>query len=239
MRFFLSAIAFLVPLSMARADPIRLIYFELPPLAEDRQGEARGPAVDLLRTLTEGLPVSAEVMKMPVKRAEHTLQTEPSIAIGLARIKRREAMGLVWVSELYHGNYYFVTMRGHPPVRTAADAAKVDRIACNLGSAPAEILEKLKVTNVEYASELRQQASKLHAGRVDAWFDRALFITGVWRSLGYDPADLSWSDPIDGPSLWIAASPKVPADIVEAIRKRFAALKDQGKLDPVFSDPFH
>jgi len=239
MRFFLSIIALLAPLSMAGADPIRLIYFELPPLAEEQENRASGPAVDLLNVLTQGLPVSRETMKMPVKRVERTLETEPSIVVGLGRTRRREDMGLVWVAELYRGNYYFVTLRGRQPIRDPGDAGKVKRIACNLGSAPAEILNGLGITNVEYASDLRLQASKLHAGRVDSWFDRGLFIDATWHNLGYDSSDLVWSAPLQGPSLWIAASPKVPPGIIETMRQRFTALKDQGRLDPVFSETFH
>jgi len=236
MRFFLAMIALLAPLSLVRADTIRLIYFEVPPLAEERESRASGPAVDLLHRLTEGLPVSSEIEKMPVKRVEHTLETEPSIAVGLGRIKRREAMGLVWVAEINRGSYYFVTLRGHQAIRDAGDAGTVKRIACNLGGAPAEILKGLGITNIDYAHDLRQEASKLHAGHVDAWFDRGLFIDATWRNLGYDSGDLIWSAPVEGPGLWIAASPKVPSDIVDTMRQRFAALKEQGKLDPVFSN---
>ena len=61
MRFFLSMIALFAPLSLARADTIRLIYFEFPPLVEEQQSQARGPAVDLLHRLTEGFPVSNQI----------------------------------------------------------------------------------------------------------------------------------------------------------------------------------
>jgi len=235
-RLFPVMVLLVAPLAMARADAVRLIYFELPPLALEHQSKATGPAVDLLHALTAGLPVSDDFTRMPVKRLEHTLETEPAIAIGLDRITRREARGLVWVAELFRGNYYFVTLRGHQPITGPEDAGKVARIACNLGSAPAEILNDLNVANVEYATDLRLEATKLHAGRVDGWFDRGLFIKNTWQDLGYDADDLIWSTPISGPSLWVVASPKVPADIIETMRRRFNELKDRGKLDQIFTN---
>ena len=236
MRTFSWVLFLLCPFAFAHAENVRLIYFELPPLAKEEQGKAGGPAVDLLRILTAGLPVSEEPVRMPVKRLEHTLETEQAIAVGLGRIERREAMGLVWIAELFRGNYYFVTLRGHPPIRDPEEARTVKRIACNLGSTPAEILKNLDVTNIDYAADLRQEAAKLHEGRVDGWFDRGLFIDVTWRSLGYDAGDLIWSAPVPGPSLWVVASPKVSPAIIQTMRARFDDLKAQGKLDRIFTD---
>jgi hypothetical protein len=235
MRLRLVLACLILPWAVARAEDIRLVYFAIPPLTETIHGRAAGPAIDLIHSLTEGLPVATEPMPMPVKRVEHTLASEPSIAIGLGRTERREKMGLLWIAELFRDDYFFVTLRGRKTIHGPEDAGQVERIGCNLGGTPTDILQQLGITNIEYANDIHAEAAKLHAGHIDAWFDLGAFIEAAWRDLGYERDELVWSRAVTGPPVWIAASPLVPPEIVDTMRTRFAALKEQGKLDPLFS----
>ena len=226
----------LAPLAAARADPIRLIYFRMPPFADESNGKAVGPAVDLVRELTAGLPVAGEPVAMPLKRLEYVLKTEKTIAIGLGRNARRETLGLTWVVELFHDDYYFVTTTGHPPVTGFDDAHKLRRIACNLGSVPADILLERGFTNLDNANDLRAEAAKLHAGHVDGWFDLGIFIEATWRGLGYDPSELHWSEPVlSSPPIWVAASPLIDPAVIDTMRRRYEEIRSQGKLDPLLA----
>ena len=237
MRLCLCLLCLLLPLVAARADTIRLVYFPMPSLVDEVDGKAVGAAVDLLKTLTEGLPTVDQPMNMPPKRLERTLLTEKAIAIGLGRSARRERLGLTWVIELFRDDYYFVTMTGHRPIMGLEDARKSARIVCKLGGAPADFLIERGFTNLDYATTLQSEAGKLHAGRVDGWFGLRTYIDHTWRSLGYDPDELHWSNPVPGAvPIWIAASPLVDPAVIETLRQRYAALREQGKLDPVFTD---
>jgi len=227
----------LAPVLAARAEDIRLIYFFMPPYASEVDGKAVGPVVDLLKTLTQGLPVADQPMKMPLKRIEYALQSEKTIAVALGRTPRRETLGLTWVAELFRDDYYFVTLTSHRPVDSFEQARAVKRVACNLGAAPADVLRDHGVVNLESAYDLRSEAAKLRAGHADVWFDLKSFIEPTWRSLGYDPAELHWSPPVATQRMWIVASPKVEPAVIETIRQRYAALKEQGKLDPLFAAP--
>src|ERR1700761_8548323 len=86
------------PLAGAAADPIHLVYFRMAPLADEVDGKASGPAVTLLEELTDGLGVTGAPTLMPMRRLEYALKNERTIAIGLGRTPRREALGLVWVA---------------------------------------------------------------------------------------------------------------------------------------------
>jgi hypothetical protein len=132
-------ICLLAPWAVASAENIHLIYFHMPPFADEVGGKATGPAVDLVRDLTAGLPVTGAPVAMPLKRLEYELKTKKTIAIGLGRNARRESLGFTWVVELFHDDYYFVTLAGHPPVTGFNDARKLKRIACNLGYDPSEL----------------------------------------------------------------------------------------------------
>ena len=237
MRLCLWLICLLAPLAAAHADDtIHLVYFRMPPFADEANGKAVGPAVDLVRELTAGFSVAGEPVAMPLKRLEYELKTEKTIAIGLGRNARRETLGLTWVVELFHDDYYFVTTTGHPPVTGFDDAHKLKRIACNLGSVPADILFDRGFTNLENANDLRSEAAKLHAGHVDGWFDLKIFIEATWRGLGYDPSELQWSEPVlSSPPIWVVASPLIEPAVIATMRQRYAELKSQGKLDPLLA----
>ena len=237
MRLCLWLFCLFLPLAMAGAEDIRLIYFRMPPFADMVNDKATGPAVALIRELTAGLPIAAgEPIAMPLKRLEHALKSEKTIAIGLGRNERREKLGYVWVVQLFQDDYYFVTMAGHPAVAGFDDARKLRRVACNLGSAPADILLDHGFTNLENANDLQSEAAKLRAGHVDGWFDLKIFIDTTWRSLGYDPAELHWSQPVRrSAAIWIAASPLVEPEVIDTMRRRYDEIKSQGRLDPLLA----
>jgi hypothetical protein len=235
MRLCLGVLCLLASWTVAHAEPIHLIYFRMPPFADEAGGKASGPAVALVEELTEGLGVAGPPIQMPLKRLEHALQTEKTIAIGLGRNARRETLGFTWVIELFHDDYYFVTLAAHTPVTGFDDARKLTRIACNLGSAPADILLGQGFTNLENANDLRSEAAKLRAGHTDGWFDLKIFIEQTWRSLGYDPAELQWSRPVQSQSIWIAASHLIEPAVIETMRERYESLKSEGRLDPLLA----
>lgn len=234
-RFCLWLLCLALPLATVSAEDIRLIYFRMPPFADEINGKAKGSAVDLIRELTAGLPVTGAPMAMPLRRVEYALQNEKAIAIGLTRNARREKMNLVWVTELLHDDYYFVTLTGHPAVTGFDDARKLGHIACNLGSAPADILFEHGFDNLENAADLHSEAAKLHAGHVDGWFDIKSFIEGAWRGRGFDPAQLQWSPPMAKSSIWITASSQVDPAIIDTMRRRYDEIKSQGRLDPMLA----
>ena len=228
-------ICLLAPFAVASAEDIHLIYFRMPPFADQTNGKVSGPAVALVEELTDGLGVAGEPVMMPLKRLEHALATEKTIAIGLGRNARRESLGFIWVVELFSDDFYFVTLAPHPPVIGFDDARMLKRIACNLGSAPADILIEHGFTNLENANDLRSEAAKLRAGHADGWFDLKIFIDNTWTSLGHAPDELRWSPPLGTQSIWIAASPLVDPTVIETMRRRYAELKSQGRLDPLLA----
>ena len=220
----------------ALADPIHLIYFRMPPFADEANGKVFGPAVTLAEQLAEGLDVAGPPIQMPLKRLEHALKTERTIAIGLGRNERREKLGYTWVVELFRDDYYFVTLADKPAVTSFEDARRLGRVACNLGSAPADILLDHGFANLDSANDLRSEAAKLRAGHVDGWFDLRIFIETTWRSLGYDPADLRWSPPMQrGTPIWIAASPLIEPAVIDTMRRRYDEIKSLGRLDPLLA----
>lgn len=217
------------------AEPTRVIYFNQPLLIENVDGKAVGPVADLARTLFAGLPDIEEPSYLSVKRVEKALVSEKAIGLALARSPRREASGLVWVLELYAEDFRFATLAGHPGIHELEDARSLQRIGANLSSAPADFLIDHGFTNLENAP-FKAQAEKLHAGRIDAWFDRPGIILDLWKSWGFPPDELRWSAAFPAPAVWLVASPKVDPALIEAIKERYARLKREGKLNAVLTE---
>ena len=226
-RFFVLWIA-LTGFAVA-AEPTRLIYFNQPLLIENLDGKAVGPVADLARTLFAGLPDIEEPAYLAVKRVEKTLVSEKAIGLALARSPRRERLGLVWVLKLYDEDFRFATLAKQPGIDGLDDARRLPHIGANLSSAPADFLIDHGFTNLDNAP-FKAQAEKLHAGRIDAWFDRPGIIREIWKSWGYSPDELHWSAAFPAPSVWLVASPKVDPTLIETIRQRYARLKQDGKL---------
>lgn len=216
------------------AEPTRVIYFNQPLLIENVDGKAVGPVADLARALFAGLPDIGEPAYLSVRRVEKALASEKAIGLALARSPRRDALGLVWVIELYADDFKFASLAGHPGVDGLEGARKLPRIGVNLSSAPADFLIDHGFTNVENAP-YKAQAEKLHAGHIDAWFDRPSVILEIWKSWGFSPDELRWSAAFPAPTVWLVASPSVDPALIETIRRRYARLKREGKLSPVLS----
>ena len=218
----------------AGAEPTRLIYFNQPLLIENVDGKAVGPLADLAQILFAGLPDIGEPTYLSVKRVEMALASEKAISLALARSPRRDALGLVWVLELYADDFRFAALAGHPPVGGLEGARKLPRIGANLSSAPSDFLIDRGFTNLENAP-FKAQAQKLHAGRIDAWFDRPGIILEIWKQQGFSPDELQWSGAFPAPAVWLVASPTVDPALIETVRQRYARLKREGKLDPVLA----
>jgi len=235
MRLCLWLLCLGLPLAVASAESTHLIYFRMPPIADEVDGKATGPAVSLIQDLTQGLDVDPEARRLPLKRLELILATGKAIVIGIGRTPAREKLGAVWVIELFKDDFHFVTLTGRPRITNLDDARQLQRVACNIGGAPAEFLIDHDFTNLDSAMDTLSEAAKLHAGHVDAWFGLRTFVDHAWRSMGYDPGELQWSPPIASQGIWVAASPSVEATVIETMRRRYAELKSQGKLDPLLA----
>ncbi len=218
----------------AGAEPTRVIYFNQPLLIENIDGKAVGPVADLARALFADLPDIGEPAYLSVKRVEKTLVSEKAIGLALARSPRRNALGLTWMFELYAEDFRFAALAGHAGVKGLEDARKLPRIGANLSSAPADFLIDHGFTNLENAP-FRAQAEKLHAGRVDAWFDRPGIILEMWKSKGFAPDELQWSPAFSAPSVWLVASAAVDPALIKILKERYARLKREGKLSSVLA----
>jgi hypothetical protein len=189
---------------------------------------------DLARALFAGLPDIEEPAYLSVKRVEKALASEKAIGLAVARSPRRDALGLVWVLELYAEDFRFASLAGRPGLTRLEDARKLPHVGANLASAPADFLAEHGFTNLENAP-FDAQAEKLHAGRVDAWFDRPGVILDLWKARGFSPDELQWSAAFPAPAVWLVASPSVDPALIETIRKRYVHLRQEHKLDAVLA----
>ena len=114
-------------------------------------------------------------------------------------------------------------------------ARRLDHVGVTLGGIAETLLEERHFTNIEPSLDMTAQARKLANGRVDAWCGLKQSASQAWELIGRDPSDMEMGAEILPVSIWIAASLPVPPDLVEELRRRFAALQRDGTIARIFS----
>ena len=218
-------------------DPIRVLYFAMPPYVLATDEGPMGPQIDMFRVLTQGLPVEFDQDPVSMSRAHYILTHERSMIVGLGKIPERAQWNLAWIGEVFVGDMAFATRRGHAPVNTVDQAKDLDSIGCNEGGAPALMLEARGFKNIDLARSFDLQAAKLKAGRIEAWFDLRTAIVATWKRLGYPEDELVIGVPVNQVSMWVAASPLVDPATIAALQQRFETLKVQKKVPITLGGP--
>jgi polar amino acid transport system substrate-binding protein len=230
----LTVAVFLGVAGAAAADSIPLTFTEFYPVTRTENGLPAGPGIELARRLTEGLPIHLETEAVPLRRLMTMARSRPIIVAALGRIPAREQQ-FQWIGELYRDSLVMVTKKPRPRIDTLEQARGLDHIGVTLGGIAQAMLEDLRFTNIETSLDMTAQARKLAGGRVDAWCALRLSAVSAWTAIGRDGNEVELGAELLPLSVWMAASPPVPPELVEQLRRRFADLQRDGALDAIFA----
>jgi hypothetical protein len=217
------------------AEPVQLTFSEFYPITHTAHGQPAGPGIELVRKLTEGLPVELHSQSTPLKRMLALTPFHPTIVIALIRTSRREK-DFDWIGELYNDSLVMVTKKPHARIEALDQARSLSHIGVTLGGVAEALLREQKFTNIEASLDMTAQARKLASNRVDGWCALRQSARTAWEATGHDPAELQMGPEILPASIWIAASKTVPPEMVTELRRRFATLERDGTLDRMMGD---
>ena len=203
-------------------SPVRLPY------VAEQDGGAAGPAAELAMELAREAGFSPTVRIMPFQRAVLALEREKAMYPALLRTPDRERK-YVWIGEVHADQARFFFLADGPAFPDAEAARQASAITILRGSELQKTLATLGLGNAEPNASEIDNARLLRHRRVDAWFALDAVGRATWRELGYDPALLRASAPVDDFSFWIAASPNLPADAVARLRAAYQTMRRDGR----------
>lgn len=199
-----------------------------PPYIVDDDGEARGPAVDLVRELAAATGTDPGMRLMPFQRAIMALDLGDTLYPALLRTPDREKK-YAWIGEVYADHAVFFTRSTLPAVRTVEDARRLPGITVLRGSELQGMLAAFGLQNVEANASERDNARLLANDRIDAWFTLRLVGRATWNELAFNPADLRAGDSLAALSFWIVASANLPPATVAKLRSAYRAMRRDGR----------
>lgn len=203
-----------------------------PPYIVDKDGVGSGPAVELAQRLAASIGVTPRIQLLPFRRALQQLDNGGTVYAALLRTPAREDR-YTWIGEVYADSIVFISLKQRPAVSDFAAARALPAVGLLSGSILQNMLDANGMQNIDVASTENDNARKLRAGRIPAWFALKAVGMATWREEGFDPAELQFSPALAQHSFWIAASKNIPPDMVAAIRKAYQDLRRSGDYDRI------
>ncbi|CAK0757344.1 hypothetical protein CCP1ISM_7280001 [Azospirillaceae bacterium] len=171
---------------------------------------------------------------LPVARLLVTVEEGSALGFPLARIPEREAR-FRWIVKLYDDSFSFATLAPHPPVNSLEEGRRLGAVTVNNASAPRNVLLAAGFTNLDQANSEDQNALKLFAGNVDAWFS----VTSTFRPLAEqnraDSSRLVIGAPVHPIEAYLIGSKSLSETLVQRIQDRFAAMKQSGEYAAIMA----
>jgi len=223
-----------VALRTVAAEPAALVFSEFYPISRTENGHPAGPGIEVAKRVVGTLPIAPVTTMTPLRRLLAMSDSHPIVIAALVRIPKRDAH-FQWIGELYRDSLVMVTRKERGRIDDLEAARGLGRIGVNLGGVSQALLEERRFTNVETAQDMTSEARKLASGRIDAWCGLRQSARESWKAIGGNPDDIVMGAEIIPVSIWMAASPSVPVDMVEEMRRRFAQLQRDGELDRILA----
>jgi polar amino acid transport system substrate-binding protein len=218
----------------AAAEPIALVFSEFYPITRTENGQPAGPGLEVARRVIGTLDVTPAGSMTPLRRLLMMSESQPIVIAALVRTASRDEH-FQWIGELYRDSLVMVTRKPRGRIDDLETARKLGRIGVNLGGIAEALLREQHFTNLETSQDMTAEARKLASGRIEAWCGLRQSVRESWNAIGGDADDIDMGAEIIPVSIWMAASPSVPAEMVEEMRRRFAQLQRGGELDRILA----
>ena len=165
---------------------IRIVTADIQPFSYSQDGQHVGVGPDIVKEICTRLSIDTPSAVYPWARAV-SMSTEPdTIIYPFSRTPSRE-QHYVWVGPIYSDNLVFLTATSQTTQFTSHDDFKhVKSIGVIRSSAPHQRLIKLGYTNIDVVTDEKNNALKLAANRISAWYASELITQHVLRQLNID-----------------------------------------------------
>lgn len=213
---------------------IVVYYSDWPGMTATVNGQAQGPAIDILKAITVHGGPNFKLVNTPWVRALDYVNANPQSAIvPITRTPSRENK-YRWLAALFQ--YRVVLVTEGKPAPASIEAAKDLRIGIVAGGAldQENVLDKLGFTKVEKVHSDSLNARKLHQGHLDAWAVDDTTAGPTYLSVGLNPARLRFGATIGEPKwAYLAANPNFPEAQANAINQAMKKAQAGNKLDEI------
>ena len=190
-------------------------------------GSHRGWAIEVAREALRRAGLSHSVEFLPFNRSVKMVQrTMDTIHPALYRNPKRENK-FTWIAKVHVvGNTFNTT---NVPVNSLAQARRLEKIGVEAGTAMEDYLTAQGFTNLELAERAEVNASKLAAGRIDAWFLTDVLAAWAWKRTVPD-RELVSGAPMSSSDVYIVGGRDFPADLAERIRVSVESMHTDGSI---------
>lgn len=208
----------------------------LPPLNYQEDGEFKGYATELLRSMLTQAKLSASFQQLPWTRAYRTAKTTPNtILYSTVRTEERESL-FYWIGPFSKRCIYLFRRKERNDIRlNTLDDARKYRIGVVRGMAATTMLMKSGFsvqTELDVTQSEESNIRKLFAGRVDLIL--ALDWSAYYQAaqIGRAPDELVPVLLVDGShSYYFALNKKSDPAVVSALAGAFEKLRRAGELE--------
>ncbi len=216
-------------LATAFVDPAysgEIVAVSYPPLMiEDAQQP--GFAIEIIEEAERRIGVNSRVNFLPFARAIKTVKRSTEIIHpALYRNSERE-LDYTWIARIHVVSNAFLTVG--PAVNSLEEARRLKTIGVEDKTAMEIFLTSQGFTNLEVAASASENARKLAAGRIDAWFLTDILGLWTWKQFGMsDPLTVGIS--ISSSDVYIVGGKQFSASLAERYRSAIESMYADGTI---------
>ncbi|MCG8611186.1 MAG: transporter substrate-binding domain-containing protein [Pseudomonadales bacterium] len=211
---------------------LKLYMSEYPPFCYTEAGEAKGLAVDAVRSIMNDLNLESPILSVPWKRGLRYLEGDTSSALfTITRTAEREDR-YKWVGPISLARLVlFAKHDADIVINSLDDARKVRRIGTVQGYSAEKYLKQKGFTNlVSNPGDQKSNPVNLLRGFLDLWM--AVDVVGTYTAelQGINPNELKVVYVVRDQPKYIAFSRSTPDEIVRRWQNALDGMVDDGRL---------
>ena len=223
-RIFLLFGTIVLTATVGRANEIVAVDYA-PLMIKD--GGLPGLSIEIIKLAEKRLGVESPVTFMPFPRAIKAVKRrQGTLHPALYRNPQRENE-YVWVAKYHVVSNVFLTVGS--PVNSLEEARRLKKIGVEEKTAMDLFLTSRGFDNLERTNQARVNASKLAAGRIDAWFLTDILALWTWKQMGMDET-LTVGQPISSSDVYIVAGKDFSENMTQKYRDTIEAMLADGTV---------
>ena len=182
-----------------------------------------GLLVELVEELCRLSGLTPTFSTLPWKRALVTIGEDAAsgLIFPVIRTPEREKRYRWLIRPITDREVFIAKGRNQPP--STLEELKTKRIGVIRGSPFEKAIQQMQFPHIDIATDANSNAKKLLMGRTDYWFATYNTMSFTFRSLGYDPQELTIAYTVAPAPIYIAANKSFPEEsaqkLIVAFRK--------------------
>ena len=224
--------------SVAAAEPVRVLTEEFPPYNYTEGGKITGLGTEVVEAVLQQLGLQGQFQSLPWARAYETASNVPGVLIySMVRTPEREKR-FKWVGVIAPSEYYLFSLADKGLAITSLGKAQGLQIGTVNQSVGEQFLLSrgfVKGKNLQASVRNELNYEKLRLGHIDLWIMNRLSAYHLVRQAGQDPEKTLHKalaiPELSSQGYYMAFGAQTPDATVEPFRKALETLQRNGSLD--------